>query len=277
MRRTSLHRLAGLIPSITSLLLVTACSSATSTNGPSPSDRATASPTAIETPAPEESPPSLEEICLSSEIKARSMWLVASDGVRLYAVESGTGDTAVVLAHESGSDLCIWLSYMKTLNRAGIRTLAFDFRGYGESDYPADEHLLALGLDLAAAVDRVQADGAEHVFLLGASMGGAAVVQNSAGIRVDGLISLSGTRFPEGYGINDSAGVQSLSAPFLYVGSRQDVRTPVGQARSVFGRVGSRDKQIVLYPGGAHGITLVDTQPQTRALILRWIESRAAG
>jgi pimeloyl-ACP methyl ester carboxylesterase len=208
------------------------------------------------------------------------MWLMTSDGVRLYAIESGTGDTAVVLAHESGSDLCGWLSYMETLNHAGIRTLAFDFRGNGESDYPADEQLLALGLDLAAAVDRVRADGAKHVFLLGASMGGAAVVQNSSGIRVDGLISLSGTLFPEGYGINDPAGVERLSAPFLYVGSRQDVATPLGQARSVFGSVGSRDKRIVLYAGGAHGITLVETEPhgtRTRQLILEWIEARVPG
>ena len=208
------------------------------------------------------------------------MWLMTSDGVRLYAVESGIGGTAVVLAHESGADLCQWLSYMETLNRAGIRTLAFDFRGNGESDYPTDEQELALGLDLAAAVDRTRADGAMHVFLLGASMGGAAVVQNSSELRVDGLISLSGTRFPEGFAVNDLAGVRSLSAPFLYIGSRRDPRAPLAESRSVFGSVGSEDKQIVLYPGSAHGVTLVDTEPfgaRTRALILKWIESRVAG
>jgi hypothetical protein len=39
------------------------------------------------------------------------MWSRASDGVRLYGVESGTGRTAAVLAHEGGSDLREWLSY----------------------------------------------------------------------------------------------------------------------------------------------------------------------
>jgi pimeloyl-ACP methyl ester carboxylesterase len=206
------------------------------------------------------------------------MWFRASDGVRLYAVESGTGRTAVVLAHEGGSDLCGWLSYMRRLNGAGIRAFAFDFRGYGSSDRP-EANPLALDRDLAAAVSRVRADGAKHVFLLGASMGGAAVVQNTSGIRVDGLISLSGTRLWSGYGINDVAGVRSLSAPFLYVGSREDSRAPLREARSIFDSVGSPDKRIVLYPGSAHGTTLVEVPPygaKTRALILEWIESHVA-
>jgi pimeloyl-ACP methyl ester carboxylesterase len=151
------------------------------------------------------------------------MWFRAPDGVRLYGIEAGAGRTVVVLAHEGGADLCGWLTYIKTLNRAGIRAFAFDFRGYGNSDRPA-EGSLALGRDLAGAVAQVRADGAKHIFLMGASMGGAAVVQNTADIRVDGLISLSGTRLWTGYGVNDPAGVRSLSAPFLYVGTRDDSR-----------------------------------------------------
>jgi pimeloyl-ACP methyl ester carboxylesterase len=205
------------------------------------------------------------------------MWFRASDGVRLYGIEAGRGPIAVVLAHEGGSSLCDWLSYIQTLNRAGIRAFGFDFRGYGESDRP-DRGRLALGRDLAAAVARVRADGAKYVFLMGASMGGAAVVQNTADIRVDGLISLSGTRLWSGYGINDPAGVRSLTAPFLYIGSRDDSRAPRREALSVFDDVGSSDKRIVLYPGGAHGTSLVDASPfpgRTRALILRWIEEHA--
>jgi alpha-beta hydrolase superfamily lysophospholipase len=86
------------------------------------------------------------------------------------------------------------------------------------------------------------------------------------------------TRLWSGYGINDAKGVRSLSAPFLYVGSRQDTRAPLKEAQSIFHSVGSRDKQIVLYPGGAHGTTLVELPPRgdrTRALILEWIETRS--
>jgi pimeloyl-ACP methyl ester carboxylesterase len=259
------------------LVVLNGCSSSTpSTTLPSPS-----SPSQLGTsPAAQgqEAPPSLEDACSSdNELHARSTWFRASDGVRLYGVAAGKGPIAVVLAHEGGSDLCGWLSYIESLSRAGVRAFAFDFRGYGESDSP-DRGRLALGLDLAAAVARVRADGATHVFLMGASMGGAAVVQNTAGVRVDGLISLSGTRLWSGFGTNDPTGVRSLRAPFLYIGSRDDSRAPRKEALSVFHDVGSSDKRIVLYPGGAHGTSLVDVPPygdRTRALILSWIEAHA--
>ena len=225
----------------------------------------------------QKAPPSLTDTCYSTfGVRARPIWFKASDAVRLYGIEAGTGGTAVVLAHEGGTDLCGWLPYIKTLERAGIRAFAFDFRGYLNSGAPKDGSL-ALGRDLTGAVAQVRADGAKHVFLMGASMGGAAVIQNSAGIRVDGLISLSGTRLWPGYGVNDPAGVHSLSAPFLYIGSRDDWRAPRMQALSVFHSVGSNDKHIVLYPGSDHGWDLVELQPygpRTRTTILNWIDRR---
>jgi pimeloyl-ACP methyl ester carboxylesterase len=205
------------------------------------------------------------------------MWFAASDGVRLYGVQAGTGRTAVVLAHEGGADLCGWLPYVASLQSEGVRVLAFDFRGYGESATPTTANL-ALGRDLTGAVRRVRSDGATKVFLIGASMGGAAVVQNTAGVDVTGRISLSGTRLWSGYGINDPAGLRRISAPFLYIGSRDDSRAPQAEAQSVFRAVAAADKQIVLYPGSEHGWDLVEQPPyaaRTQKLILTWIRARA--
>ena len=222
--------------------------------------------------------PALVEACPStSGVRARPMWFKASDGVRLYGIEAGTGRTAVVLAHEGGADLCGWLPYARTLQAAGLRVFAFDFRGYGLSERPPSADL-ALGRDLAGAVARVRADGADKVFLMGASMGGAAVVQNSAGIDVAGRISLSGTRLWSGYGVNDPASVRRVRAPFLYVGTRDDWRAPRHEALSVFGMIGSADKKIILYPGSDHGWDLVEQPPdgaRTRALILKWLLARS--
>ena len=222
--------------------------------------------------------PGLVEACSStSGVRARPMWFSASDGVRLYGIEAGTERTAVVLAHEGGADLCGWLPYARTLQDAGLRVFAFDFRGYGLSERPSSGDL-ALGRDLAGAVTRVRADGATEVFLMGASMGGAAVVQNSAGIDVAGRISLSGTRLWSGYGVNDPAGVRRVSAPFLYVGTRDDWRAPRPEALSVFGMIGSADKKIVMYQGSDHGWDLVEQPPygaRTRTLILKWIQARS--
>jgi pimeloyl-ACP methyl ester carboxylesterase len=221
-------------------------------------------------------PPSLVTACGDADaFPAQPLWLTTSDHVRLYAIEAGTGSTTVVLAHQGGSDLCEELPYAKTLLAHGLRVLAFDFRGNGRSQI-SSKNPLALGRDLAAAVARAHTDGASRVFLMGASMGGAAVVQNGAGLQVTGLISLSGTRLWPGYGIN-KPGPTALRAPFFYLGSRDDWRAPLEEARTIFHRVGSRDKRQVLYAGSLHGWELVQDAPfaaKARALIFAWIQAR---
>jgi len=221
-------------------------------------------------------PPTLTQACGStSGLDASSSWLTTADGVRLYEIEAGRGSTTIVLAHQGGSNLCDTLAYAKTLVAAGLRILAFDFRGWGHSELPT-RNRLALGKDLATAVDRSRADGAKHVFLAGASMGGAAIVQNTAGLHVDGRISFSGTRLWLGYGVNDPASLPRVRDPFLYVGSRDDPRAPLQEALGIFHRIGSADKRTALYRGSWHGWSLVTAAPfapRTRALVLEWIRS----
>ena len=224
-----------------------------------------------------DAPPSLATACGSaSGIAARPLWLTTADGVRLYGVEAGDGAVGVVLAHQAQSDLCEELPYAKTLVDAGLRVLAFDFRGHGHSARPS-KHSLAYRSDFAAAVKQLHADGAPRVFLVGASMGGAAAVQNSAGLPLAGIVSLSGTRLWPGYGIN-KPGPRALRAPFLYVGSKNDWRAPLREARRILRQVGSRDKRGIFYRGSLHGWQLVQDAtfaPETRALIVAWIRSHS--
>jgi pimeloyl-ACP methyl ester carboxylesterase len=220
-----------------------------------------------------DAPPSLATACGSAPaIAARPLWLTTADGVRLYAVEAGDGAVGVVLAHQARSDLCEELPYAKTLVGAGLRVLAFDFRGNGRSARPS-KNWLAYRRDFAAAVKQLHADGSPQVFLVGASMGGAAAVQNSAGLPFAGIVSLSGTWLWPGYGIN-KPGPRALRAPFLYIGSKNDWRAPLKEARAIVRKVGSRDKRSVFYRGSLHGWQLVQDASfasKTRALILAWI------
>jgi dienelactone hydrolase len=116
------------------------------------------------------------------------------------------------------------------------------------------------------------------VFLAGASMGGAAVVENTSALRVDGRISLSGTRLWSGFGINNPKGLKRVHAPFLYLGTRHDWRAPVKEALGILRKIGARDKRAVFYPGSRHGWDLVENGrfgSSTRALVLKWIRSRS--
>jgi pimeloyl-ACP methyl ester carboxylesterase len=220
-------------------------------------------------------PPTLAQACGATYgLTARSFWQETGDGVRLYMIEAGNGETTAVLAHGGRSDLCETLAFAKRLVAAGYRIVAFDFRGNGRSESPS-RNRLALGTDLAAAVAYARRAGAERVVLIGSSMGGAAIVQNTSALRVEGRISLSGTRLWPGFGINNPAGVAQIRAPFLYVGSRDDERAPVEEALAIFHRVGAADKRRVFYPGSYHGWQLVQGSPfasKARTLVLDWIK-----
>jgi dienelactone hydrolase len=221
-------------------------------------------------------PPSLAAACSGDAgVRAIALWLETSDHVRLYAIEAGHGPATVVLAHEGNSDLCGELPYAKTLLDAGLRVLAFDFRGSGESS-ASSKHPTALGRDLTAAVSRASNGGARDVFLIGASMGGASAVNNGGGLPLAGVVSLSGTVLWPGFGVNEP-GPRALRVPFLYLGSRTDWRAPVKQAKTIFHHVRSTDKRMLLYPGSLHGWDLVQSArfaAKVRAIILAWIRAR---
>lgn len=227
--------------------------------------------------AADDTPPAPTEACgtAAGVLHARSSWVKTNDGMRLYMLEAGTGKTAVVLAHGGRSDLCETVVFATTLVARGYRVVAFDFRGNGRS---TATHSLALGTDLAAAVAHARQAGAEHVFLLGSSMGGAAIVQNTSTLDVDGRISLSGTRLWTGFGINNQSGLAKIRAPYLYVGARDDWRAPLPEALGIFRKVGARDKRTAIYPGSEHGWQFVETSrfaPRARALVLAWLASRS--
>jgi len=227
---------------------------------------------------PGETPPTLAEACGSTEnLEARAFWLYTYDRVRLYAIEAGGGKTTAVLAHGGRADLCETLGFAGKLVARGYRVVAFDFRGDGRSQAPV-KNSLALGRDFAAAVAQARRGGAERIFLIGSSMGGAAIVQNTSSIRVDGRISISGTRLWSGYGFNNPRGLARIRAPFLYVGTRRDPRAPLKEALGIFRRIGARDKRTAIYPGSDHGWSLVvDGQfaPKSLALILRWLANHS--
>jgi pimeloyl-ACP methyl ester carboxylesterase len=236
--------------------------------------------TATVEPVDRESLPDLSEVCGSDEgLDAEPIVLKTEDEIPLYAVRAGAGKSSVVLVHEGRDNLCGWLPEAQRLAGEGFRVLLFDLRGNGQSPTPDDQDAaLRLDYDLAAAVASERKDGAKRVFLLGASLGGAASVQNGARLPVDGIISLSGTRIWRGYGINHPAWLPRMHSPFLYLGTAHDGRAPKLEAERIFARVGSKDKRLVTFRGDLHGTQLVDMAPfkrQARAIIVRWLKVRS--
>jgi alpha-beta hydrolase superfamily lysophospholipase len=225
-------------------------------------------------------PHSLAAKCEETDgVSAHPLWLTTSDGLRLYAIEAGSGSVAVVLVHESPADVCGWVPFIPSLVAAHLRVLAVDLRGFGDSQTPKGQKALyAYDRDLRAAIAHERAGGAKRVFLLGASFGGAAVLNFAPRLDADGVISLSGETSLPNEALNGLATAPRLDKPLLIVGSRHDHWLPVGQARALIRRAGSPDKQLALYPGAFHGWDIVKKAPyaaKARALILGWIRARS--
>jgi alpha-beta hydrolase superfamily lysophospholipase len=185
----------------------------------------------------------------------------------------------VVLAHESPADLCGWLPYAAKLTQAGLRVLAFDFRGFGNSESPAKaRRYYGYDHDFRAAINRLRADGAVKVFAIGASFGGAALLAYAHRLPLTGVISLSGETSIPGRRIDGLAAIGRLRAPLLLVGTRYDRYLSVEDALRLLHAAGSSDKRTAFYPGGYHGWQIVEDAPyaaKARTLIFRWIRARS--
>ena len=184
----------------------------------------------------------------------RAVELRASDGAVVYGVEIGTGTTGVVFGHQFLSDHCEFIDFARELAARGYRTLTIDFRGYGASSGGDGRRL---DRDIAAAVAQLRSDGATRIKLVGASMGGTAVLVASAQIKpaVNGVVSLSA---PAGYrGLDAVRAVKRSRVPVRFAAARRDVRFAAA-ARTLMKASKAENKATLMVAGARHGSSLLD-------------------
>ncbi|GAB2638516.1 alpha/beta fold hydrolase [Nocardia goodfellowii] len=106
--------------------------------------------------------------------------------VTLRATVSGTGPTVLML-HAGGERRSVWEPVAARMNTSGLRTVAYDLRGHGESSGRVGT-LRAIADDVREMVRREP----EPIVLVGASLGGlaamAALAEPSVMARVAGLV-----------------------------------------------------------------------------------------
>jgi pimeloyl-ACP methyl ester carboxylesterase len=195
----------------------------------------------------------------------------APDGTRLAGHLFGHGPVGVVLAHQSDGDLCQWVSYGAHLGALGYTALAFDFRNVGSSGahhYPGN---IRYGGDVAGAVRELRRRGAAKVVLVGASLGGSAVVQAAANVRplVAGVVSVSGAA-------DLSNAIQSapgLRVPVLYLAGSGD-RDFAADARRLYAATTEQNKRLLLLDDSRHGTALVGGNAAARRAVDTFIAKR---
>jgi fermentation-respiration switch protein FrsA (DUF1100 family) len=204
-------------------------------------------------PAPEEATPS------PSASVASVVTFTASDGVPLKGHVYGSGRTAVILSNMGDNDPGQWEGFAPALTAKGYLVLTYSFR------YPLRTNAFTAAMaagtvpDLRGAVAYVCSRGATAVVLVGASLGAdtTAKVAGSAGAAA--VVIIAGELEVPGYDFAVTrAELASMTAPKLFVASKDDTNTPYADSRKLFDRV-PEPKEFVTYAGSVHGVGLFAT------------------
>src|SRR5919198_5132382 len=200
--------------------------------------------------------------CGAPRTKATLVRFQAADGTSLDGVMVGSGTTGVVLAHEYLADLCGAWPFADYLAKRGLRAFAVDLRCFGLSSCPQGDAKGRVVDDVVAAVAEFRRRGATKVALVGASMGGSAVL--IAGTRVhppvDAVVELSGQADPTsqlgGIPLNAGAAVAQLAVPTMFMVANNDAYTTVEETRAMHQAAKAGDKRLEVLSGefdGRHG------------------------
>ena len=181
----------------------------------------------------------------------RELIVATSDGLELEARVWGEGDTYVVLAHMRPADMTSWFDFARLLAGEGYTSLAFNFRGYGESEVD-DENDFSVAVDVRAAVDAAIADGAEEVFVIGASMGGTGAVAASASNEIAGTVTLSAP--DEFEGVNAASLAQFVDSPLLLIAADDD--GDAAENALAIAAQAKREPELVFLSGDQHGTNM---------------------
>ena len=181
----------------------------------------------------------------AEEQRAGGLHLPGDNGTATDAVLLGTGSTGVVLANQSQTDLCQWrTAYADHLVQLGYQVGVFNYSAQSPDR------------DVLSVAGALRQRGAVRVFLIGASMGGTAVLA-AAGHGDPGLAGVISISGPQAFaGVNAFVAAPSITVPALFIAAEYD-QPFVDDARALYQACGAQDKKLFVEPSGAHGIALL--------------------
>jgi pimeloyl-ACP methyl ester carboxylesterase len=226
------------------IALATACAGTSTRQPPDGASPAASAATAPSTSTSQTPVPGAAAPCLSAdEVQVGQVTFTVADGTPVKGLMLGQGLTGVVLAHQAGEDLCQWKPYASALARRGYRVLVPNL------STTTDQVVVA-----AAAL--LRARGSVTVALIGASMGGTAVLAATRQIRppVAAVVSLSA---PQAYnGVEAMPAVRTMTVPVLFAASQGDTSF-ADDARALYAATPGSGRQLVIVDGDAHGVELM--------------------
>lgn len=188
--------------------------------------------------------------CVAAAADPIDVKFATSDGGTVDADLYGTGSKGVVFAHGAIFNKQSWEPLARRIADRGLRALAIDFRGYGES-HAGKRGNGALYLDVIAAVHWLHKQGVKSVSVVAGSMGGGAAGKAATKMKrgeIDKLILLS--PMP----ISDPGKLKAKS--ILYIASRDEGLAPT--VRKQFAQA-PQPKKLIMLKGSAHAQNIFAT------------------
>jgi dienelactone hydrolase len=202
------------------------------------------------------------------------MILKTSDEVQISAKQFGTGELAVILAHQgtTGANQRDWETFARLIAARGYSAVTLDFRGRGRSggDISATYYLIR---DMRALIDHLHEKGYDRIVCIGASMGGSTCLRAAVEYDLEGVVvmgSLMGTGEPTTVTGEELA---ALTIPKLFI-TTEDDGYEVPETMKHMYDISQEPKQFRIFPGDAHG-TKMFKQPygeQVTAELLAFLE-----
>lgn len=207
------------------------------------------------------------------------------DGVDLVGTlyrPSSKDPPGLVLLHGVGHERNVWSDFARKARAAGYQSLAFDFRGHGESGVPKhvtgdfrmfdDAEWDSLEFDLEAALRQLINSGADpdNIAIVGADLGGSvALLYDTTGKNSQALVMISpGLRY-KNFAI-ETPMRETLKSPVLLIATEGDSYSAESARR--LKEIAPGFCELQSYPGSAHGTDILISSPQSIHQILIWLD-----
>ncbi len=234
----------------------TACASASTVGSPATPTATLPAPTATLPPVP-----------------MRAVTFSTADHIQLAGEFLGSGQTVVIFSNQTDSYASDWLPIARQFAARGYGALVYDYRGTRESQ--GQRNISAGPTDLKAAIAFAkQQQGARHIVLIWASIGGTITANAAVVVPVAAVAILSSPSVWPGLDVTDAV-MRAITAPKFLADSEGDEYASDIQGMY---NAANQPKELHIYPGSDHGIALFDGDNATMVLqqLLAFVQRYAA-
>ena len=208
----------------------------------------------------------------AAQVASRDLDVIAKDSAKLRATYYAAAQKgpAVLLLHQCNMDRRSWSALGNALAKAGIHSLAFDYRGYGDSPWSNDESTFPSDIDAALASLKAQPGvDVARIAVGGASCGvnnSIQLARRSGGVKA--LVLLSGPTTPDGL-----AHLRAHPEYAIFAASSSDENLAVTSLREVTGTSTNKATTMRVVEKPGHGTELFDEDPALLSAVVAWLDA----